>query len=86
VFYKLLLDIEGKHRMSEGVIDFIEPNATGKHKREPFPIADEEVATLRRDIERMVAELVAGTFLSKTSASEDAEVRALSALLSKRFS
>jgi CRISPR/Cas system-associated exonuclease Cas4 (RecB family) len=86
VFYKLLLDVEGKHRMSEGVIDFVEPNERGINKREAFTITDEEVAALRADIERMRTELVNGTFIPTTSASEDAEVRALAALLSKRFS
>lgn len=86
VFYKLLLDTEGKHRMSEAVIDFVEPNDSGKHKREVFVISDEEVVALKGDIERMTNELLAGTFITKTSASENAEVRALAELLSKRFS
>lgn len=86
VFYKILLDQEGKKQMSEGVIDFVEPNPSGKHKRESFVVTPEEVAELTRDIARMVDDLVAGTFLTKTSESKDSEVRALADLLSKRFS
>jgi DNA helicase-2/ATP-dependent DNA helicase PcrA len=86
VFYKLLLTREGKHSMSEGVIDFVEPNDSGKHKREAFIITDEEVATLTQEIATMVDDLVRGDFLTKTSASEDAEVRALALLMQKRFS
>lgn len=86
VFYKILLDGEGKYRMSEGVIDFIEPNASGKHKQEAFVITDDEVSELTKDIARMVDDLVSGTFLTKTSESEDSEVRALATLLGKRYS
>lgn len=85
VFYKILLDEEGNRTMSEGVIDFVEPNPSGKHKREAFVITPEEVAELTKDIGRMVDDLVSGTFLTKTSESEDSEVRALAQLISQRF-
>lgn len=85
VFYRLLLDLEGKHRIKEAVIDFVEPNERGNHKREAFEISDAEVAALQDEIARMAGELLSGSFIAKTSASEDAEVRALAGLLSKRF-
>ncbi|MFM2374637.1 MAG: hypothetical protein RLZZ234_632, partial [Candidatus Parcubacteria bacterium] len=66
-------------------LDFVEPNDRGIHKREVFTITDEEVAALEADIARMVDDLSSGAFLQKTSTSEDAEVRALASLLSKRF-
>lgn len=85
VFYKILLAREGKHTMNEGIIDFVEPNSSGKHKREAFVITDGEVLELTHDIARMVDDLVDGTFLTKTSVSEDTEVRALAHMLAKRF-
>lgn len=86
VFYKMLLQYEGKHTLSEAVIDFVEPNDSGKHKREAFVITDEEMEALTGNIATMVNDLVRGDFLAKTSASEDAEVRALAVLMQKRFS
>ena len=86
VFYKLLLEREGKYRMEEAVIDFVEPTDSGKHKREAFSITDEEVQELTAQIAAMADDLVRGDFLTKTSASEDAEVRALALLMQKRFS
>src|SRR6185437_13171129 len=46
VFYKLLLDKEGKRDMTEGVIQFIETDDKGKPHREPFEIMPGEVKVL----------------------------------------
>jgi DNA helicase II / ATP-dependent DNA helicase PcrA len=71
VFYKLLLkkletqstrhsDILKNVRMSgmEGVIDFIEPNEKGEHKREIFNITDEEVMELEKEIQKIALEIL----------------------------
>jgi DNA helicase-2/ATP-dependent DNA helicase PcrA len=85
VFYRLLLDREGKRTLREAVLDFVEANDRGIHKREAFVITEEEVQALEAEIVRMLEDLDTGAFLQKTSASEDAEVRALAALLQARF-
>lgn len=85
VFYKLLLTLEGRHAMSEGVIDFIEPNDSGKYKQEAFVVTPEEIETLKSDVATMVNDLVTGAFIPKTCESEDSQVRALSDVLRQRF-
>ncbi len=51
-FYKLLLDYwqQGKYRMSQGVIDFVEPDARGKFHREIFAIPVSAVVDLKNQI------------------------------------
>jgi DNA helicase-2/ATP-dependent DNA helicase PcrA len=51
-FYKLLLDYwqNGKYRMSQGVIDFIEPDARGKFHREVFTIPAATVMELKDQV------------------------------------
>jgi len=51
-FYKLLLDRwqNGKYRMHEGVIDFVEPDVRGKYHREVFNIPSSSALALEGDI------------------------------------
>lgn len=50
-FYNLLLSIEGKYEMTQGIIDFIEPKKTnGKYKREKFEGADIHTSSLKDEI------------------------------------
>jgi DNA helicase-2/ATP-dependent DNA helicase PcrA len=86
VFYKILLDLDGRYRMTEAVVDFVEPNPRGKHKREAFEITDEMKQELIQSIARMTDDLVRGEFLSKPSISEDPLVRGMATLLAERFS
>jgi DNA helicase-2/ATP-dependent DNA helicase PcrA len=59
VFYKLLLDRwqEGRYRMREGVLDFIEPTDGGTYKQETFEIGREETDSLMGDIRRVAQEI-----------------------------
>jgi ATP-dependent DNA helicase UvrD/PcrA len=50
LFYKLLLDGAGKWRMESGEIDFLEPNTSGKYKKERFPITTEMTHDLHAQI------------------------------------
>lgn len=85
VFYKLLLDLEGKRVMADATIDFVEPNPRGKYKREPFTVSDEEKAELVGQIGMMVRDLEEGTFLQKTCTSDDVQVRGLSEIIRARY-
>ncbi len=60
VFYKLLLDrfADGKYTMREGMIDFVEPNASGAYKRETFDILPEDTVTLEDTIRRVADEIL----------------------------
>ncbi|MBP9759909.1 MAG: ATP-dependent helicase [Candidatus Pacebacteria bacterium] len=63
-FYKLLLDRynEGQYRMQEGVLDFVEPNESGKYKRESFVITSEEAVALEDEIRRVAQEIMTLSF------------------------
>jgi len=53
-FYRLLLDLyeDGRYRMTQGKIDFIEPTKEGNYKSELFEITNED----RKNIESLVLE------------------------------
>ena len=67
VFYKLLVDssFDLMGEMTEGVIDFIEPNKAGKHKKESFFISEEEVEDLKGLIAQMAEEVYRLSFWDK---------------------
>ncbi|MGM0482284.1 MAG: ATP-dependent DNA helicase [Patescibacteria group bacterium] len=67
VFYKLLTELSPsfKGSMSEGVIDFVEPDQSGKYKREAFFVNDDEVAELKDIIKRMTEEVLSASFWDK---------------------
>ncbi len=58
-FYKLLLDRHdgGRYRMKMGRIDFIEPDRTGKYRREEFAPGEGETEELLATIRRVVGEI-----------------------------
>tara|TARA_B100000745_G_scaffold300564_1_gene255348 strand:- start:27009 stop:29993 length:2985 start_codon:yes stop_codon:yes gene_type:complete len=62
VFYKLLLDTEGKHVMKRGVIDFIQPKNNGTYTTEIFDITPQHVDTLLTEIADMVQEVLSLAF------------------------
>lgn len=59
VFYKLLLDrfMEGKYRMREAMLDFIEPNDSGTYKREVFTVSDADARALEVEVRRVIGEI-----------------------------
>ncbi len=66
VFYKLLLDSAKKFDMEYGIIDFVEPNARGKYKREQFMIKGEEVVELKKSIEAVCHSILDLSFVDST--------------------
>jgi DNA helicase-2/ATP-dependent DNA helicase PcrA len=65
VFYKLLLDKEGKYAMTDGVIQFIEADDRGKPHREEFAITHGEVAVLEKQVETVAGEIRSVAFWDK---------------------
>lgn len=59
IFYKILLEryADGKFKMREGLIDFVEPNERGIFKQERFTIEDEEKINLEKEIMRVADEI-----------------------------
>lgn len=83
VFYRVLLDLyeNGKYKMTSGEIDFIEPNDSGKYKKEKFEITSEEVAELRTTIERVATEILNLEFWDKKCDDPKCEYCALRQLM-----
>ena len=84
VFYKLLLDLhnsafaenktkEKKWEMEKGIIEFLEPDARGKYKKEEFDIGDGEVAELKKTIEKVAGEITSLSFWNKTCGDKNCE-------------
>ena len=75
IFYKLLLDkyADGKYNMQSGVIDFVEPNDSGKYKREQFEITNQEVDNLEEQIKSVADEILNLKFWTKNCAKKDCQ-------------
>ncbi len=65
VFYKLLLDKEGKRDMKDGVIQFIEPDDRGTMHREEFAVTPGEVKVLEKLVMDVAREILDLSFWEK---------------------
>lgn len=83
VFYKILLDLfeNGKYNMISGEIDFVEPNDTGKYKKEKFEIPDTDVTELKETIKKVADEIVNLKFWDTTCDDKECEYCALRKLM-----
>lgn len=86
VFYKLLLDRwqGGKYRMSKGIIDFVEPDARGKYRREEFVIAPAQVKELEETIRRVAREILSLAFWNTRCTDRDCPYCALRNLMENK--
>lgn len=75
VFYKLLLDHYqgGRMKMSEGVLDFVEPDARGKFHSERFVIEDPEVKVLEDQIRYTAEQIKSLSFWNDRCGDKDCE-------------
>ena len=62
VFYRMLVDAQGKFKMKKGVVDFIQPKENGSYVREDFVIMQDDVDVLLKEIEKMATEVLALSF------------------------
>lgn len=60
VFYKLMLERDGRHLMTKGALHFVEPNDSGKIIVREFVITQEEVKELEREIAEAGRAIVSG--------------------------
>jgi DNA helicase-2/ATP-dependent DNA helicase PcrA len=81
VFYKILLDRQGKYDMVSADVDFVEPMPSGKYKKEMFEVVPEEVAALEKEIMRMGTEIIEGAFWEKRCDDPKCEYCALRDLM-----
>lgn len=79
VFYKLLLDHyhNGKMKMTEGVIDFVEPDKSGKYRSESFAIEPQEVKELEQLILNVADEIITLSFWDRRCDKQGCEYCAL---------
>lgn len=82
-FYHLLLNKydNGKYKMVSGDIDFVEPNASGKYKRESFLVTPDEVSELEELIKKVAGEIVELKFWDKRCEDLKCEFCALREML-----
>jgi DNA helicase-2/ATP-dependent DNA helicase PcrA len=74
VFYKLLLATTDKPReMSEGMIEFVEPDDKDQMHKEIFAIGEEEVSELRETIEHVAGEIMTLAFWDKRCDDQECE-------------
>ncbi|PCI28195.1 hypothetical protein COB55_04180 [Candidatus Wolfebacteria bacterium] len=75
VFYKLLLKLynDGEYTMRTGEIDFIEPDAKGKHHKEKFEISDTDVDELKDQISKVSEEIIGMSFWDSQCEKNDCE-------------
>lgn len=73
IFYKLLLKLHDDIDMTKGVIEFLEPNDSGKYSREEFEINMEEVDELKETINRVSKEILGLDFWNKNCGEKDCQ-------------
>ncbi len=75
IFYKLLLDKyeDGKYKMKSGEIDFVEQDEKGRHRKERFIIASDEVSELEKIVLKSAEEILEVSFWDKRCGEKDCE-------------
>lgn len=79
IFYKILVDRSeaGRYIMTQGVIDFIEPDTRGKYHTERFEITDSDVAALENTIQEVSRDIVSLSFWDTMCDQKDCKYCAL---------
>ena len=73
VFYKLLLDKDGRYSMSEGALHFVEPDEKGKCVIRKFVITAAEVATLETELILAAQKIADGSAFTATCDPEQCD-------------
>ena len=82
-FYKILLSLDDKkkYNMVSGELDFVEPEANGKYKKDKLIITDEDVSKLVELIKQKAKEIYSFAFWDKNCGEDDCEYCALGSFL-----
>ncbi|MFH1170232.1 MAG: hypothetical protein V1704_01590 [Candidatus Vogelbacteria bacterium] len=85
MFYKLLLDRwdNGKYKMVEGELDFLEPAPNGVYKRESFTVTHEDTEALAVTIRQVASEILSRKFLDRGCHQPDCQFCTLWAMSQK---
>lgn len=79
VFYKLLLDryADGKYRMHAGVIDYIQPNQSGKYKQNVFTVTEQDEREVMQHIRETAEAIRTCSFWEERCSDKDCKWCAL---------
>ena len=77
VFYKLLAELSPSFtaKVTQGIFDFVEPNASGKITQHQFELHDDEVDALKKLIIEVMTEIRSLAFLSGTALELTDEIK-----------
>lgn len=81
VFYKLLLDLEGRYVFTAAELDFIQPDDKGKYRKERFEVTEADVEALRATIEKATREILDLSFWDTRCEDAECEYCALRELM-----
>ncbi len=85
-FYHILLDgyHEGKYRINQTMLDFVEPNEKGQSELQTLQVSDEDIVQLKVVIDTTAHEIMSAEFLNKGCQKKDCEWCALHASIQKK--
>ena len=72
-FYHLLLQKQGRYRMVSGEIDFVEPDAAKRYRKEKFVITKEETSALEELLKLVCREITTLAFWNRRCDEKDCE-------------
>jgi hypothetical protein len=81
IFYKLLIDLEGKYTFKAGTLDFLQPDSRGKFHKETFEVTDADVTELTTTMQRVAKEIYNVDFWDKKCDDKACEYCALRELM-----
>ncbi|MCX6703639.1 MAG: ATP-dependent DNA helicase [Candidatus Zambryskibacteria bacterium] len=73
VFYSLILGLHNQTEMDKGIIEFLEPNDSGKYVKEEFVVTTDEVSELEQTIEKVAEEITTLAFWDKSCDDKECE-------------
>lgn len=84
IFYRLLLGLEGERIADTGIIAFVEPDAKGRPRSEPFELTATLVDELKTTIDRVAGEIRTLAFWNDTCEDPKCEYCALGKIVKEK--
>ncbi len=83
VFYRLLLDLDKRHEMETGEIDFVESDARGRYHKERFAISERDVCELEKTIRAAAKEILSLGFWDRICADTQCDYCAIRQMMAE---
>jgi DNA helicase-2/ATP-dependent DNA helicase PcrA len=81
VFYKMLLELEGRYTFKDAVLDFVQPDDKGRYHQETFEVTEHNVAEMKATIQRATSEIYELSFWNTRCDDKGCEYCALRNLM-----